>query len=116
MNQWATEIAATTALISTVGMIVLTAIYVIFTILIQKANNKVVEQNEVIRKENNMPNVILFFDMKMFNILDIKIKNIGKTPACNIKITIEAQNEIVNVKYLERSSLLRGIAFLVLLL
>jgi hypothetical protein len=112
MNQWASDNSALISMINTFGMIALTGIYVIFTVLIQRANKKVVEQNDIIRKENNMPNVIVYFDMKIFNMLDLKIKNIGKTPACNIKVSLEPQNEIVNVRYLERSSLLNGIAFL----
>jgi hypothetical protein len=112
MNQWATDNSALISMINTFGMIVLTGIYVLFTILIQRANNKVVEQNEAIRKENNMPNVIVYFDMKILNLLDLKIKNIGKSPACNIVVFLEAENEIVNVKHLDRSSILKGIAFL----
>ncbi|WP_339061237.1 hypothetical protein [Tepidibacillus marianensis] len=51
-----------------------------------------------------MPVIIVYFDMTIFNILDIKIKNIGKSPAKNIIVKIEPLNEIVNVKYLDKAS------------
>lgn len=112
MNQWALDNSALIAMISAFGMILLTLVYVVFTILIQAANKKVVEQNEVIRKENKMPNVIVHFDMTIFNILDLKVKNIGTGVAMNIKASIEEINEIVNVNYLKNFSLFDGIAFL----
>lgn len=104
MNQWAVHYEAIINLFNTLSMISLTAIYVYFTIKIQRANSKVVEQNEITRKENNMPVIIVYFDMTIFNILDIKIKNIGKSPAKNIMVKLEPFNEIVNVQYLNKAS------------
>ncbi|WP_442600744.1 hypothetical protein [Paenibacillus sp. KN14-4R] len=104
MNDWATHYASTISLINTLGMILLTAIYVYFTIKIQKANNKVVEQNEISRKENNMPFIIVYFDMTIFNLLDMHIKNIGKNPAKKILVKLESLNDTSKVKYLERAS------------
>ncbi len=99
---WAEDNVAFISMINAFGMIFLTIIYVVFTILIQRANQKVVEQNEVIRKENNSPNVIVYFDMSIFNMLDLIVKNIGRGAATNIIATIEAENEIVNEKYLKQ--------------
>lgn len=104
MNSWATQYAATISLVNTLGMIILTAVYVFFTIKIQRANMKVVEQNEIVRKENNMPVIIVYFEMTIFNMLDLHIKNIGKSPAKNILVKLESLNDTSKVKYLDKAA------------
>lgn len=103
MNSWATQYAATISLVNTLGMILLTAVYVFFTIKIQKANMKVVEQNEIVRKENNMPVVVVYFEVNIHNILDLHMKNIGKSPAKNILVKLEPLNDIKG-NYLEEAA------------
>ncbi|MGO4952335.1 hypothetical protein [Paenibacillus sp. DRB1-1] len=104
MNSWATQYAATISLVNTLGMIILTAVYVFFTIKIQRANMKVVEQNEIVRKENNMPVIIVYFEMTIFNMLDLHIKNIGKSPAKNILVKLVSLNDTSKVKYLDKAA------------
>lgn len=113
MNQWAAENTALISLINTFGMIILTTMYVIFTIKIQRANKEVVVQNDIIRAENNAPIVITYLEMTTFNLPNIKLENISKNAAKNIYMELEPQNEVVNIERLDSSSFIgKRIAFL----
>ncbi|TVX99070.1 hypothetical protein [Cohnella terricola] len=105
MYQWISAISA-------IGMLLLTGIYIYYTKKIEKANSELLNQNVKIHKENNMPNVIIYFDMKITQILEVIVENIGKNPAINTIVRFEPINEVVGIELSEKASIFKGISFL----
>lgn len=70
-------------------MVVLTAIYAFTTIWILIANKKTVEEARKTREEENRPYVIVFFEHKANGIINLVIKNTGKTLASNVSFNFD---------------------------
>ena len=94
--------------ISSLLMVLLTFFYVIYTQRILKANKTLVEQQEHARKEENMPNVIAYFDCPKVNVVNFVVKNIGKNSAIDTYITFEEIIGINEGDYLRASNIINN--------
>ncbi|UHA72046.1 hypothetical protein [Paenibacillus sp. 481] len=113
VNDWLSENASLIGFISFLLTLFLTGLNVYFAMKSQKYSSDSVKLNSEIRKENNTPNVIVYFDMELMNNLDFKVENIGAIAAKNIKITLIPINEVVNTEHFEKLYVFRHpIAFL----
>lgn len=70
-------------------MVILTAIYALTTIWILLANRKSVEEARRSREEENRPYVIVFFEHKPNGVINLVVKNTGKTLANNISFEFD---------------------------
>lgn len=92
--------------VSSIGMLVITIIYVIYTRSIFIANKKMNEHTELIRKEDMKPFVIGYFDLINSNLVYFHVENIGKTPAINTDVRIEKLSGKISDNYFLSSNLI----------
>ncbi|WP_134687561.1 hypothetical protein [Brevibacillus migulae] len=91
--------------ISSVGMFVLTGIYVYYTAKILNANQKMFEEAVKTREQNSMPNVIAYFDQQKLNQLNFIVENIGSSVAIDTVVKLDPIIDFPIKTYLDESNL-----------
>lgn len=104
----------TMRLIIEIITLIFIAVYVIKTWDIANSNRQTVEEMKRSRIKEALPYVIIYFHIRSNHIIEIVVKNIGRTPAKNIKVSsepkIRSSENIINV-YIDKI-LANGIASL----
>lgn len=81
------------------GMFILTLFYVVYTKKILFATIETVKQAEITRRENTKPDIIVYFDTDKLNVLNLIVKNIGKSVAFNVQINLEKTQGLIKEDY-----------------
>lgn len=89
-------------------MAILTFVYVVFTILIFRANSKSVKEMKVTREDENRPYIVTYIKSQPKGTVELFIENIGKTVARNIEISITPEFQFPKERPLSKSTLLNN--------
>lgn len=112
-NEWYIQNGALVGFINIAATVLLTALNVWFARNSQKYSADTVRQNEEVRKENNTPNIIAYFNSENLQIVYFHLSNIGINAAKNIKIKLKPKNRSEVVTNIDKAHMIKeGVAFL----
>lgn len=103
------DIATIIATGSALGSFIVTSVYVYYTKKILQANQVMTEESKKAREESSMPDVIAYFNTEGANILNFRIKNIGKTVAINTLVELEPIIPFSKDEYLTRANMVNNV-------
>ena len=106
--EWINHNSAFISTLSTIGLVILTFFYVIYTQKILKANQEMILEARNTRRQENMPNIIAYFDVPKVNLLNFVIENIGKSVAVNTKVKLEPIIDFQESNYLHKSYMINN--------
>ncbi|MBE7896126.1 hypothetical protein [Paenibacillus polymyxa] len=112
-NQWYLQNSSLVGFINILLTVLLTALNVWFARNSQRYSADTVRQNEEIRKENNTPNIIAYFNSVNLRNVYFHLSNIGNIPAKDIKIKLKPKNRSVVSTHIDKAHMIKeGVAFL----
>jgi predicted phosphatase len=106
--EWLNSNASFISTLSTIGMLILTFFYVIYTQKILKVNQEMILEERNTRREENMPNVIAYFDVPKIHILNFIVENIGKSVAINTRVELLPMIDFIDENYLRESFMINN--------
>lgn len=112
-NQWYTQNSSLVGFLNIAFTVLLTALNVWFARNSQKYSADTVRQNEEIRKENNTPNIIAYFNSANLQNVYFHLSNIGNIAAKNIKIELKPKNRSEVATFIDNAHMIKeGVTFL----